>query len=65
MSKAGLGEISPDQRNTLDSPQGEPFDARRHGDEEMARVLKTVPLRMASDPSNGIIAYWSHNAVHD
>jgi AraC family transcriptional regulator len=32
---------------------------------EMARVLKTAPLRMASDPSSGAIAYWKHEALHD
>jgi len=39
--------------------------ARPHADAEMTRVLKTAPLRMASDPSNGVIAYWRHEAVHD
>lgn len=65
MSKAGPGDISLDQPNTSELQQGEPIQARRHGDEEMARVLKTAPLRVASDPSNGIIAYWRHDAVHD
>jgi AraC family transcriptional regulator len=32
---------------------------------EMARVLKTAPLRMASDPSSGAIAHWKHDALHD
>jgi len=31
----------------------------------MARVLKTAPLRMASDPSSGTIAHWKHGALHD
>jgi hypothetical protein len=31
----------------------------------MARVLKTTPLRMASDPSSGAIAHWKHGALHD
>jgi AraC family transcriptional regulator len=38
---------------------------RRAADAEMARVLKTAPLRMASDPSNGAIAHWKHGALHD
>ncbi|WP_369722142.1 helix-turn-helix domain-containing protein [Bradyrhizobium sp. LLZ17] len=38
---------------------------RRPADMEMARVLKTAPLRMASDPSNGAIAHWKHGALHD
>ena len=37
----------------------------RPADVEMARVLKTAPLRMASDPSNGAIAHWKHGALHD
>ena len=32
---------------------------------EMARVLKTAPLRMASDLPNGAIAHWKHGALHD
>ena len=38
---------------------------RRPADVEMARVLKTAPLQMASDPSNGSIAHWKHGALHD
>lgn len=34
-------------------------------DVEMARVLKTAPLRMASDPSSGSIAHWKHAPLHD
>jgi AraC family transcriptional regulator len=37
----------------------------RPADVEMARVLKTAPLRIASDPSNGAIAHWKHDALHD
>ena len=37
----------------------------RPADVEMARVLKTAPLRIASDPSNGAIACWKHDALHD
>jgi len=37
----------------------------RPADMEMARVLKTAPLQMASDPSNGGIAHWKHGALHD
>jgi AraC family transcriptional regulator len=42
-----------------------PVDDRRPADAEMSRVLKTAPLRMASDPSSGAIAYWQHGALHD
>jgi AraC family transcriptional regulator len=38
---------------------------RRPADMEMARVLKTSPLRLASDPSSGTIAHWKHDALHD
>ncbi|MDQ8729511.1 AraC family transcriptional regulator [Bradyrhizobium sp. LHD-71] len=42
-------------------PNGEP----RSADLEMARVLKTAPVRMASDPDSGAIAHWRHGALHD
>jgi AraC family transcriptional regulator len=38
---------------------------RRPADVEMARVLKTEPLRMALEPSSGAIAHWKHGALHD
>jgi AraC family transcriptional regulator len=44
-----------------DSPVAE----RRPADVEMARVLKTAPIQMASDPCNGAIARWKHGALHD
>jgi AraC family transcriptional regulator len=31
----------------------------------MARVLRTAPIHMASDPSTGTIAHWKHEPVHD
>jgi AraC family transcriptional regulator len=42
-----------------------PDAQRRPADAEMARVLHTKPLRMASDPSSGAIAHWKHGALHD
>jgi len=42
-----------------------PAAQRRAADVEMARVLKTAPLQMASDPANGAIAHWKHGALHD
>jgi AraC family transcriptional regulator len=42
-----------------------PSTARRPADAEMSRVLKTKPVRMASDPSSGTIAHWKHEALHD
>ena len=44
---------------------GSPGGERRRADVEMARVLKTAPLQMASDPTNGAIAHWKHGALHD
>jgi len=38
---------------------------RRPADVEMARILRTAPLQMASDPFNGGIAHWKHGALHD
>ena len=52
--------IAPSARRS-DSPAAE----RRPADVEMARVLKTAPLQMASDPSNAGIAHWKHGALHD
>jgi AraC family transcriptional regulator len=31
----------------------------------MTRVLKMPPIRMASDPTSGVIAHWKHDALHD
>jgi AraC family transcriptional regulator len=67
MSKPILRVLSPEDppgaseplRN--DAPAAEP----RPADVEMTRVLKTVPLRMASDPSTGTIAHWKHGELHD
>jgi AraC family transcriptional regulator len=55
--------------NLPDPPEAQqrvlPAGERRAADVEMARVLKTAPLRMALDPSNGAIAHWKHGALHD
>jgi AraC family transcriptional regulator len=53
----------PDTSETrpCDLPDGE----RRPADVEMARVLKTAPVSMASDPASGAIAHWRHGALHD
>ena len=39
--------------------------SRAAADVEMARVLKTAPVSMASDPASGAIAHWKHGALHD
>ena len=38
---------------------------RRPADVEMARVLKTAPVSMATDAASGAIAHWRHGALHD
>jgi len=58
-SQEGLPAASEARRGDL------PNADRRPADVEMARVLRTAPLRMASDPSSGAIAYWKHEALHD
>jgi AraC family transcriptional regulator len=59
MSKPILRDSSQADRPAASKvDQGIPPDAdRRAADVEMARVLKTAPLRMASDPSSGTIAH--------
>src|ERR1700754_4634686 len=42
-----------------------PIAGGRPADVEMARVLGTVPFRMALDPSGGGIAHWKHERLHD
>ena len=44
---------------------GQPSADRHSADAEMARVLRTAPLRMALDPSGGGIAHWKHEPLHD
>jgi AraC family transcriptional regulator len=58
-SQQTKSDISEASRHDL--PVGE----RRAADVEMARVLKTAPVSMASDPSSGAIAHWKHGALHD
>jgi AraC family transcriptional regulator len=67
MSKPILRDLS--QENAPSESEARQ-DTRRTGDRrpadvEMARVLKTAPVRMASDPSNGAIAHWQHGPLHD
>lgn len=66
MSTPRLRDLS---QNPPDSSQAQrrelPTGERPHADAEMTRVLKTAPLRMASDPSNGVITCWRHDPLHD
>ena len=59
----------PSWKKRPDASEAHPRDLagteRRPADAEMARVLHTKPLRMASDPSSGTIAHWKHGALHD
>ncbi len=66
MSKTILHTPSADQPVASDTHGRDlPIGARRPADEEMARVLKTRPIRMASEPASGTIAYWKHEPVHE
>src|ERR1700730_7292749 len=60
-------------RDPLENPPAEPEPRRgqlpaadrRLADAEMARVLGTVPFRMALDHSGAGIAHWKHDPLHD
>ncbi|WP_244069237.1 AraC family transcriptional regulator [Bradyrhizobium sp. Ce-3] len=66
MSKPVLHDPLRNPSAASDAGQPEPpAGERRPADQEMARVLKTRPLRMAADPSSGAVAYWKHDALHD
>jgi AraC family transcriptional regulator len=51
----------PDETLQRDLPTGKYLSA----DLEMARVLKTKPVSMASDPTSGSITFWRHDSLHD
>ena len=56
----------PQQSNTSETSQLDlPVAERRAADVEMARVLKTKPVSMASDPTSGSITFWRHDPLHD
>lgn len=66
MSEPIRHDLLRDSPGASDARQtGAPGDPRCPAGQEMARVLKTQPLRMAADPSSGAIAYWKHDALHD
>lgn len=63
MSKPCPGDPSPySQTNQHDHA---PVAGLRRPVSEMSRVLKTAPVRIASDLSGGAIAQWSHDAFHE
>jgi AraC family transcriptional regulator len=54
------------QPDTSEAQQRDvPISDCRAADVEMARVLKTRPVSMASDPSSGSITFWRHDPLHD
>jgi len=67
MSKPILRILSQEDPQGASRPcrNGLPAAGRRPADVEMTRVLKTVPLRMATDPSGGRITHWNHEPLHD
>jgi AraC family transcriptional regulator len=66
MSKPLLRDISQNRPDTSPVQQCELAAGERpHANAEMTRVLKTAPLRMASDPSSGVITFWRHDPLHD
>jgi AraC family transcriptional regulator len=60
---------NPSHKSLPPAPDAQPDDRstseRRAADTEMARVLKTEPLRMAMDSSGAGIAHWKHDPLHD
>ena len=66
MSQPLLRNTSQNQPDTSQAHQPDlPIGERPHADAEMTRVLKTAPLRMASDSSSGVITFWRHDPLHD
>ena len=66
MTKSVLQQLSQEEPTADSERQATSLDAGgRPADIEMARVLKTEPLRIASDPTGGTIAHWKHGALHD
>src|SRR5260370_471601 len=66
MSKRILRDPLENQPDTPEARQSDlPAADRRSADAEMARVLGTVPFRMALDSSGAGIAHWKHDPLHD
>ncbi|WP_082813873.1 AraC family transcriptional regulator [Bradyrhizobium sp. DOA1] len=59
----------PSQQGLPPPPHAQPEDSshsdRRVAGAEMARVLRTEPLRMALDATGAGIAHWKHDPLHD
>lgn len=67
MSKQIVRDLSQQNHPEISEAQqrGLPISECRSADVEMARVLKTRPVSMASDPSTGSITFWRHDPLHD
>jgi AraC family transcriptional regulator len=66
MSSPRMRDISDKERSPPPAQQDDlPIGEHPHANEEMTRVLKTAPLRVASDPSSGVITFWRHDPLHD
>src|SRR5215469_13896135 len=66
MSNPIICHRSESPSSALDALQHDlPICERRPADMEMARVLKTKPVSMASDPTSGSITFWRHDPLHD
>jgi AraC family transcriptional regulator len=66
MSKPLVRDLSQNKPDVSQAQQCDlPIGERPPADAEMTRVLRTAPLRKASDPSNGVITYWRHDPLHD
>ncbi len=66
MSKRILRDPLENPPNAPEARQSDlPAADRRHAGVEMARVLGTVPFRMALDSSGAGIAHWKHDPLHD
>ena len=66
MSKPLLRDSPETLRGAPAALQNEsPTADRRPSVVEIARAVKTTPLRMAGDPTSGVITCWEHGALHD
>src|SRR3546814_3265718 len=66
MSKSTLRDPSQEDSPAASEARQDhlPPPGQRPPDAEMARVLKTAPLRMALDPSGDAIAHWKRSEEH-
>ncbi|VIO67588.1 Regulatory protein SoxS [Bradyrhizobium ivorense] len=66
MTKPNRHDAAENLPGAHEAPQtATPNNEHRHADAEMARVLGTIPFRMALDSSGAGIAHWKHEPLHD